>query len=552
MKINFIVNKEDYNSTLDTSILGFLFKKIKDKTDIKIVDINNFKCDNASINFFLGTINNVLFKHAKCNILVLNNQIFKRNNIPFLNNLNYIFCKSKVLSTLLENYVDKEKIKYISWRSTDLCLSNTEKDFNSVLLYCYDRNYTQYNTIINNWKETYPTLNIINYEPIRISSNIIYHKNMDQTKYEQLFNKCGLHLCLQESDCFAHNINQCGLVKSIPIFINGSPMNEIMNNDNIFSLDGKKKKLNNNIGNKTTLIIDNLHEIMNNISRLNEETLENMGIKCRNDALKNHYMNDTLFKSTMKTILYNVRSSKKKIQKELDEYPNISLITLTNNRLKFFDLSIFNYNNSDYPKDKIEWIIYDTSIEEEKVDKKIPNLEERNNKNIKYIHDKCKSSIGEKRNKALSHCNNEIILFMDDDDYYYENSIKNRVNALVNSKKQIVGCTILGCFNINKGISFIESSNINDNYEKRVSIATLCFYKSLWEIHKFDDESINEANTLIKNNLSNFHEISWENIIVSLIHKYNLTNRITPNSKPNGNYYEFSKGLFNYLIELQK
>ena len=52
MKINFIVNKEDYNSTLDSNILDFLFKKIKGLHDIKIVDINNFKCDNASINFF--------------------------------------------------------------------------------------------------------------------------------------------------------------------------------------------------------------------------------------------------------------------------------------------------------------------------------------------------------------------------------------------------------------------------------------------------------------------------------------------------------------------
>ena len=102
MKINFIINKEDYNSTLDYSILTFLFKKIKDNTDIKIVDVNNFKCENVSINFFLGTINNLLLKHAKCNILIPNNHVFKRNDIPFLNNFDYIFCKSQTLTTLLE------------------------------------------------------------------------------------------------------------------------------------------------------------------------------------------------------------------------------------------------------------------------------------------------------------------------------------------------------------------------------------------------------------------------------------------------------------------
>jgi len=552
MKINFIVNKEDYNSTLDTSILGFLFKKIKDKTDIKVVDINNFKCDNASINFFLGSINNLLLKHAKCNILVLNNQNYKRSNIPFLNNFDYIFCKSKMISSLLENYVDKKKIKYMSWRSTDLSLSNSEKDFNNILLYCYDRNYTQYNTIINNWKESYPTLQVVNYEPIRHSSNIVYNSNLDQIKYEKLFNKCGFHLCLQECDCFAHNVNQCGLVKSIPIFINGSPMNDIINSDNVFSINGKKKKLSTYIGNKTTLIIDNLHNVMDQISNLNEETFENMGERCRSDAMKNHLLNDSLFKDTMKSIIQEVRTTKITKNGELDEYPNVSIVTLTHNRLKFFDLSVFNFNNTNYPKNKLEWIIYDTSIDDEKVDKKLPPQNEREQQNISYFHDTDKLSIGQKRNRAISKCNNEIILFMDDDDYYYESSVTQRVTELVNSKKDIVGCTIVGCFNINKGISFIESSNINEDFQNRVSIATLCFYKSCWEKCNFDNESINEAHSLIKNNLHNFHEISWENIIVSLVHKYNLTNRITPDIKPNGNYYGFSKGLFNYLIELQK
>ena len=49
MKINFIVNQEDQNSELDANILSFLFKKIKYTTDIKLVNVNNFKCDNAAL-----------------------------------------------------------------------------------------------------------------------------------------------------------------------------------------------------------------------------------------------------------------------------------------------------------------------------------------------------------------------------------------------------------------------------------------------------------------------------------------------------------------------
>ena len=79
----------------------------------------------------------------------------------------------------------------------------------------------------------------------------------------------------------------------------------------------------------------------------------------------------------------------------------------------------------------------------------------------------------------------------------------------------------------------------------------MAFYKDILEKHKFDNNNIGEANTIIKNNIYNFHEISWENIIVSMVHKYNTTNRITPDTKSEGNFYKFSKGLFKYLLELQ-
>ena len=127
------------------------------------------------------------------------------------------------------------------------------------------------------------------------------------------------------------------------------------------------------IGNKTPLNIDNFHSTIESISRLNDETFENMGERCRSDALKNHLINDNLFKETMKSILLEVRSSKAIKSSDLKEQPSVSIVTLTHNRLDFFDLSVFNYNNTNYPKDKIQWVIYDTSIEEEKVDKKLPH-----------------------------------------------------------------------------------------------------------------------------------------------------------------------------------
>ena len=72
MKINLIIDKNSLDSQTDANIMGFLFKKIKDKTELKMVDVNNFKCEKASINIFFGCINNVLNDYAKANICVPN------------------------------------------------------------------------------------------------------------------------------------------------------------------------------------------------------------------------------------------------------------------------------------------------------------------------------------------------------------------------------------------------------------------------------------------------------------------------------------------------
>ena len=47
-----------------------------------------------------------------------------------------------------------------------------------------------------------------------------------------------------------------------------------------------------------------------------------------------------------------------------------------------------------------------------------------------------------------------------------------------------------------------------------------------------------------------FKELSWENIIVSLSHKNNTTNRNVPNQKPNGCHYGFTDKLLKFILEL--
>jgi len=556
MKINFIINQSDNDSTTDANILSFMFKKIKNNIDIKLINVNNFKCEKASINIFFGCINNVLLDFAKFNILIPNQCSFMKEWTQYLDNFDLIIVKTKYMEEIFKTFINTSKLKYIGWRSTDLYAS-VDKEYDEYLLYCYDHKYTDYKKIIESWEPTYPTLNIVNGSLFNIKKNqdnINYLNKLSQNDFEVMFNKCGVHICLNNIDSFSHNINQCMLAKSIPLIINGGPMKEIVSLEDCFSFKSKKKKLNNLLGSKYDYDIDEFKTSITKIMNTSIKSLEAMSENNRKHALKNHSINDHLFKELMSVYLKKIRSESVIKYNDIvsDDLPKISCITLTHNRKHLFKLAVYNYQTCDYPKNKMEWIIYDTSNDDEKVEDFLPNEEERLKMGIKYVHLNEKITIGESRNKACNLAKNDIIVFMDDDDYYFPQNINKRVNALINNNKQIVGCCYLGSLAINKVISYVNAPNIYSSIGKSISPATLCFYKDILNDKcKFNDSNINECEDLFeKIHLKEFKELSWEEIIVSLSHKNNITNRNVPTSKPNGCLYGWTDKLLKFILEL--
>jgi hypothetical protein len=556
MKLNFIINEENIDSTTDANIMTFLFKKIKDKVDIKYVNVNNFKCDKASINIFFGCVNNVLNDYAKANILVPSQNSFFKEWTKHLNNFDLILVKTRYMEEIFKTYIESEKIAYVGWRSTDL-YSSSDKDYDEFLLFGSNDSFTNYQQLIDAWESHYPTLNIVNGSLFNFKKkqpNLNYLEKLTQTEFENLYNRCGVHLCLSSIESFSHTINQCCLSKSIPLCINNGPMAEIINREDCFTLKGKKKKLTNLLGSKYDYSVGDLKDQIEKIIKMSDTTLEMMGENNRKNAVRNHGISDDLFKTTLSPFMNKVRSNPTNKSTEIIStiLPKISIVTLTHNRKHLFKLAIYNFNTSNYPANKIEWIVYDTSNDDETVDDMLPEEGERIKLNIKYIHDNSQITIGEARNRACSKASNDIIVFMDDDDYYFPQSVGKRVNALIHNEKKIVGTRFLASLAINKVISYMNAPALYSNLGKSISPATLCFYKSLLtDSIKFDEENINECETLFNSiDLSLFKELSWEEIIVSISHKNNITNRNVPNSKPNGCHYGWSDKLLKFILEL--
>jgi glutaredoxin-related protein len=279
--------------------------------------------------------------------------------------------------------------------------------------------------------------------------------------------------------------------------------------------------------------------------------------------------------------------------------PYISIITPTNNRRQFFKLMYHNFININYPKDKIEWIIIDdgtdpiknlipfdnnhikyyyfdhTLLYKEFV-KKIQNINDDNHKHgkgknkkgngkgkgrgkgknkknkslneVNQLHStghfyKKKIPIGMKRNIGVKLSSHDIIVHMDDDDYYPSDSIKKRVQLLLQNKDkyQCVGCTTIPSFNINKYISAINAPPLHFPLKERISEATLTYFKSFWTEQRYDNQTIgSEATEFLNNREDKCMEIDYTDIIVSLLHKNNMSSRNIPIiDEPNG--WHFSK-----------
>ena len=148
---------------------------------------------------------------------------------------------------------------------------------------------------------------------------------------------------------------------------------------------------------------------------------------------------------------------------------------------------------------------------------------------------------------------------MDDDDYYYPESIRTRIEQLVgfnsiNKNIKCVGCGTFAAFEINKYISIINNKNYDLPFYHKISPASLAFYRDFTTQDTFvgfSDLDKNEANDLIKDRVNQVAEISWENIMVALIHRNNISDmRVPGDEKPNGCHFKFSEKLFKFITEL--
>ena len=231
-----------------------------------------------------------------------------------------------------------------------------------------------------------------------------------------------------------------------------------------------------------------------------------------------------------------------------EDCPPISIVTMLYNRRKFFDLACHNIMMTDYPKDKIEWIIIEDSDNpmEDASDRVVAVAESAAPVRVVYVPLKKKLPVSEKRNMAVGKATADIVLMMDDDDHYPETSFRRRVAWLTKHQwaPKCVTATTIACYDLVKGISAVNTPPLQLPLGQRISEATLTFYKSWWIEKGFPtDVQVGEGEGFLTGREHEVLEIPPQQIIVAFSHGANTSSRRIPSGaevKP-GCFWGFPK-----------
>ena len=218
--------------------------------------------------------------------------------------------------------------------------------------------------------------------------------------------------------------------------------------------------------------------------------------------------------------------------------PLVSICTPTFNRRPFFPFIIKCFENQDYPKDRLEWIIIDDGTDSiEDLVAGIPK--------VKYFGYKKKMSLGEKRNLMHEKATGSILVYMDDDDYYPPNRVSHAVETLERSPHALcAGSSEMYIYfkHIHKMIQF---GPYGPNH---ATAATFAFRRELLNQTKYDDDAaVGEEKQFLKNYTIPFVQLDPMKTILVFSHVHNSFDKKMLLDKPSDFVKESNKKVTDFI-----
>lgn len=580
--VNIIANNNQYGLTNDAIIFVRELQNLMGSDRFQVRSLPPFATESSKvdINVFFEIPNPLLCHFAKINILIPNNEWFFKTWTPYLEWFDYIFCKTETAFNLFTSLVNNEwiiktQIVKTGWTSLDRWDSVQHQPNDKYRKYVHIMGCSPFKgtiDMVNNWKDHWPELNIYyNHQKLDVlkkisteksqQTNIVWNKNrLKDEELKRVMNSSGVHLCLSEAEGFGHYLNEARSCQSLVVSVDSDPMNTFCSH--VIEIDTQKTvEFPHTLGRRVYMSNNDFNTKMESLFNEPVDNLSKIGSNQRINYLNDQKQFRSVLSKTWKRVLHSLENDEGYIEKiplemreNVDDLPHISIVTITKNRRKFFPLAIMNYLGIDYPRNRLEWIVIDDSDIDDRVDDLI---QKEKVENVNYTFLDTPLSIAAKRDLGVSKSKYDIIAMMDDDDIYFPRNILLRYSYLKFYQKSCCYCSSIGCFHIKKIISSINVPPIQYPPELRISEATLCFKKSFWKTRGFSDKNNpdktgDEGETFLKDRYHECVEMPWRDIIVSLLHSKNTSNRITVGNEPNGCHFGLSDSLFNWITTLDE
>lgn len=560
LRINLIGNsdrKSGIGNDMEVFIRAFKITRTTHhkNAQFKIIDFRDYKCDLADINVFFENINPTAIPYAKRNIFIPNQEFFYTHWIPYLKDMDEVWCKTKYATECFQRH--HKTVKYIGWTTfiNNSDITKQKKKYQCILIAGRSKNKNA-DFVISHWKPEWPQL-LVFYQKDKLQLNIVeqnnikYHDTYIEPK--ELYSKqyhSYIHICLSSMEGFGHYINEAREKGAYIVSLKGEPMNEFDCPTKVYS---KKKRLKETLGVRYVPNETDWYKQMEIVFSYDTNTLEKFGKTAYDRFIIDRKAFHNRIGNTLKLEVskhWNItpppifETTKKLAHSESEK---VSIVTITKNRKDIFPLAIHNVNKLDYPLSRIEWVIVedgDQNVEE--LVNKYCNL---SSNQIKYV--RFEGNVGQKRNKGVELATSRYVMMMDDDDHYRSNYIQHHMQMFKRiPQKECHVCSTIGVFHLNKMYSMINTPPLNLKPEKRISEATLFFTKSFWEKQKFPEIQIAEGDKFLTGRMEYVLDMSWEHIFVSFIHDKSTSSRDTYKGEPNGCHFGFDDNFFSFVTRL--
>jgi glycosyltransferase involved in cell wall biosynthesis len=210
------------------------------------------------------------------------------------------------------------------------------------------------------------------------------------------------------------------------------------------------------------------------------------------------------------------------------DLPLVSIVTPTYNRRRFIPSLIKMVQNQTYPRNRMEWVVFDDGQEEvrdlfEQAVSQLPTL--------KFIWSEDKMTLGEKRNRLNEEARGEIIVAMDDDDFYFPQRVEEAVKAL----QENTGYRLAGSSEVY--MYFTDTMEIwkaGPYFKGHATNGTMAWTKSYADTHQYDETvAFSEEKSFLEGYKNPLVQLNPKNVMLVMSHSDNTFDKTELRTKTN-------------------